>query len=151
MLKRLPDSPTWRGLEASCYGLVLEQQIPADDNGFGMIKVLENLNPLVFLIIATILEVSGDAIIRVAIYNNSGILRLVLMFSGAALLFGYGTFLNLAPLEFGQLVGLYIATLFTVWQIINYLAFRTLPTLPILLGGALIIGGGSIVTFWKPH
>ncbi len=116
-----------------------------------MIKVLENLNPLVFLIIATILEVSGDAIIRVAIYNNSGILRLVLMFSGAALLFGYGTFLNLAPLEFGQLVGLYIATLFTVWQIINYLAFRTLPTLPILLGGALIIGGGSIVTFWKPH
>jgi small multidrug resistance family-3 protein len=37
-----------------------------------------------------------------------------------------------------------------VWQIINFLVFRTVPTPPILLGGALIIGGGAIVSFWKP-
>ena len=66
------------------------------------------------------------------------------------LLFGYGSFLNLAPLEFGKVVGLYIATLFVVWQLINFIAFRSLPTLPILVGGALIIDGGTIIMFWKP-
>ena len=68
---------------------------------------------------------------------------------GAALLTGYGTFLNLAPLEFGQVVGLYIATLFVMWQIITFITFRTVPTAPILLGGVLIVTGGLIVSFWK--
>ena len=73
---------------------------------------------------------------------------LALFAAGAALLFGYGTFLNLAPLEFRQVVGLYIATLFLVWQVINFAFFRTLPTGPILVGGSLIVTGGLIVTFW---
>jgi hypothetical protein len=73
------------------------------------------------------------------------------MVSGAALLFGYGMALNLAPLKFGQVVGLYIATLFTVWQVINFIAFRVLPSLPSVVGGFLIITGGLIVTFWRPQ
>jgi hypothetical protein len=106
--------------------------------------------PLVFLLLtATILEVSGDAVVRTAIYNHAGIARVGLFLAGAALLFGYGTFLNLAPLEFGQVVGLYLATLFIVWQVINFLAFRSLPTLPIIVGGALVIAGGAIITFWQ--
>ena len=72
-----------------------------------------------------------------------------LFLAGAASLLGYGTFLNLAPLEFGQVVGLYLATLFVVWQVINFVAFRALPTLPIVLGGSLVIAGGAIITFWK--
>lgn len=108
------------------------------------------LSTLGFLLIATTLEVSGDAIVRTAIYNHAGALRLGLMLAGAILLFGYGFSLNLAPLEFRQIVGLYIATLFVIWQIINFLFFRTLPTTPILVGGALIILGGIIVSFWKP-
>ena len=72
------------------------------------------------------------------------------MLIGAALLFGYGFSLNLAPVEFRHVVGLYIATLFVVWQVINFLVFRTLPNLPILIGGILIVVGGLIVTFWKP-
>jgi hypothetical protein len=106
--------------------------------------------PAVFLLLAaTILEVSGDAVVRMAIYNHVGLARLGLFLAGAALLFGYGTCLNLAPLEFGQVVGLYLATLFVVWQVINFLAFRALPTLPIVLGGSLVIAGGAIITFWK--
>ena len=115
-----------------------------------MLKSLQNVHPLFFLIIATTLEVSGDAAIRVAIYNQVGVSRISVMLAGAILLFGYGTFVNLAPLQFGQVVGVYIATLFVVWQIINYVAFRTLPTLPGLVGGALIIAGGGIITLWKP-
>lgn len=115
-----------------------------------MIKALQAANPIILLVIATVLEVSGDAVVRMAIYNHAGIIRAGLFLLGALLLFGYGSFLNLAPLEFGRVVGLYIATLFVVWQVINFVAFRSIPTLPILVGGALIIAGGAVTTFWKP-
>lgn len=108
-------------------------------------------SPIVFLLLATILEVYGDATIRIALYQRVGVARALTFGAGAALLFGYGCFLNLAPLEFGRVVGLYIGTLFIVWQVVNFLTFRTLPTLPILVGGALIIAGGAVVTFWTPR
>ena len=104
---------------------------------------------LAFLVLATGLEVTGDAIIRKALFGHAGLARVGLFLLGAMLLAGYGTFLNLAPLEFGQVVGLYIATLFVMWQIITFIAFRTLPTVPILLGGIMIVAGGLIVSFWK--
>ena len=113
-------------------------------------KSLLGVHPLVFLVIATLLEASGDAVVRMAIFQHVGAVRLALFLVGAALLFGYGTFLNLAPLEFGRVIGLYLATLFVVWQVINFLAFKAVPTLPILVGGALIIAGGAIITYWKP-
>jgi drug/metabolite transporter (DMT)-like permease len=114
-----------------------------------MVKLV--LNPLFFLLIATTLEASGDAFVRMGIYHHVGLARVGVFLAGALLLFGYGCFLNLAPLEFGRVVGLYIATLFVVWQVINFVAFRAVPTLPILVGGALIIAGGAVVTFWKPQ
>jgi hypothetical protein len=107
------------------------------------------MNVFVFLLIATTLEVSGDAVVRKALFNHVGLIRAGFFLVGAAMLFGYGYTLNLAPLEFGQVVGLYIATLFVVWQVINAIAFRALPTVPILIGGLLIIAGGLIVSFWK--
>lgn len=113
-------------------------------------KALQSVPSLVLLIIATMLEVSGDAVVRMAIYDHSGAIRVGLFLAGAALLFGYGSILNLAPIEFGRVVGLYIATLFVVWQGVNWIAFRTLPTMPILVGGALVILGGAVITFWKP-
>ena len=115
-----------------------------------MIKTLQNIHPLIFLLVATTLEVSGDAVVRMAIYDYVGLARVWPMLAGAILLFGYGSFLNLAPLEFGQVVGLYIATLFVIWQIISYLAFKAVPATPVLFGGALIIAGGLIITLWRP-
>ncbi len=114
-----------------------------------MIRLLQSVSPLALLLIATLLEVGGDAIVRIALYRHVGLGRAALLLCGAALLLGYGSFLNFAPLEFGRVVGLYIATLFVVWQIISFLAFRELPTLPVLIGGTLIIIGGAITTFWK--
>ena len=102
-----------------------------------MRSALSGIPTVVLLLAATILEVGGDAVVRTALYNHVGLARLGLFLAGAALLFGYGTFLNLAPLEFGQVVGLYLATLFVVWQVINFVAFRALPTLPSLFGGSL--------------
>jgi len=75
--------------------------------------------------------------------------RIALFVGGGLLLTLYGTSLNLAPVEFGQVVGFYIATLFVVFQIINYLFFKATPTLPMLVGGSLIIAGGLIVGMWR--
>jgi hypothetical protein len=114
-----------------------------------MNKFVQNILPLVFLLIATSLEASGDAVVRIALYDHTGALRIGLFLGGGCLLFGYGLFLNLAPLEFGQVVGLYIATLFVIWQIVNFVFFRSVPTLPIVVGGTLVIAGGMIITFWR--
>lgn len=114
-----------------------------------MLKTLQTFPAVFFLIIATLLEVSGDATVRLAIYNATGPYRIALFLAGAALLFGYGAFLNLAPIDFGQVVGLYIATLFVVWQIVSFAFFRLVPTLPILVGGAMVVAGGLTITFWK--
>ena len=112
---------------------------------------LSVLQAIGFLIAATVLEVSGDAVVRIALHGHSGltIIRVALFLLGAVLVFGYATFLNLAPLEFREVAGLYIATLFIVWQVINFAFFRTLPTFPVLIGGALIVAGGAVVSFWK--
>jgi small multidrug resistance family-3 protein len=101
-----------------------------------------------FLIVATTLESFGDATVRIGLYSRTGFVRAAVLTGGALLLFGYGVMLNLAPLPFARVVGLYIATLFCVWQVVTFLTFRTLPSVPILIGGALIVAGGLIVTFW---
>jgi small multidrug resistance family-3 protein len=108
------------------------------------------IHPLLLLLLATTLEVTGDALVRTALFRHAGLARIALWLLGGGLLLGYGTLLNLAPVEFGRVVGLYIATLFVVWQLISMIAFRSVPTLPVLLGGALVIAGGCIITFWNP-
>jgi hypothetical protein len=110
---------------------------------------VDKLAVLGFLVAASSLEAAGDAIVRIGIAQPAWLPRCLLFLAGAVVLFGYGLSLNLAPVEFGRVVGLYLATLFVVWQIVSFIAFRSIPDLPILLGGALIIAGGGIVTFWE--
>jgi len=110
---------------------------------------LVNGNLFLFLIVATTLEALGDAVVRMGIGQTALLLRGGLFLAGGLLLFGYGFSLNLAPIEFDRVVGLYIATLFIIWQIVNFVVFRTAPAAPVFLGGALIVAGGLIVTFVK--
>jgi small multidrug resistance family-3 protein len=116
-----------------------------------MLSYFQSIPPLLLLLVATVLEASGDAIIRTGIYQHGGLMRVGLLLAGGLMLFCYGSLLNLAPLDFGRVVGLYIATLFVVWQVINYIAFRSLPSLPTLVGGVLIVVGGVISAYWKPR
>jgi len=113
-----------------------------------MFNSLQSIPIPLLLLIATTLEVIGDAVVRLGIYKSAGLSRLAMLCAGALILLGYGAFLNTAPVDFGRVVGLYIATLFVVWQIVNFLVFRTLPTMPICAGGLLVVAGGIIVTFW---
>lgn len=103
-----------------------------------------------FLVVATAMEVSGDAIVRIGLTHPSPLIRLLLFLGGGALLFGYGYALNAAPIAFEKVVGIYIATLFVMWQAIGFLFFRHVPSVPVLAGGSLIVVGGLVVAFWQP-
>lgn len=108
------------------------------------------MKTFLFVLMATILEATGDAVVRIALHAHGHVsVRIALFLGGAIALTLYGTSLNLAPVEFAQVTGIYIATLFVVFQITNYAFFRTLPSFPVFLGGGLIISGGLIVGFWK--
>jgi hypothetical protein len=64
------------------------------------VKSLPQFQTLGFLVIATTLEVTGDAIVRIGLFHHAGMARAGIMLAGALLLLGYGWSLNLAPLEF---------------------------------------------------
>jgi drug/metabolite transporter superfamily protein YnfA len=112
-------------------------------------RYVRYLIPFSLLVMATILEASGDAIIRVGLRPQPISARIALMLAGAVILYGYGLMLNLAPLAWGRLVGAYVATFFVVGQIINLVAFGTPPNLPIVVGGLFIVSGGAIITLWQ--
>src|SRR5579871_5818328 len=103
---------------------------------------------IAFLIAATAFEVSGDAIVRLGLGSRVMAAKGAFFLAGAACLFIYGLCLNLAPLPFHRVVGIYIATLFLMWQLISFLFFRSLPSLPVIVGGVLIVAGGLVVAFW---
>jgi hypothetical protein len=100
------------------------------------------------LIAATAMEASGDAVVRIGLFQKTGAIRVGVLAAGAVLLFGYGVAVNLTRLPFERVVGLYIATLFLIWQTVSFFAFRSTPRLPIVVGGTLIVLGGLLVTFW---
>ena len=47
-----------------------------------MSSALQGVPAVILLLAATILEVSGDAAIRLAIYNHTGLTRIALFLSG---------------------------------------------------------------------
>ena len=102
-----------------------------------------------FVLAATIFEAAGDAILRIALHSHSWHLRASYFVAGALLLTLYGSSLNLAPVEFGKVVGLYVALLYIVFQVANYIAFKAKPTLPVFVGGTLIVAGGLLVILWQ--
>ena len=54
-----------------------------------MPNILQGVPAVVLLLAATILEVSGDAVVRTALYGHAGLVRVGLFLAGAALLFGW--------------------------------------------------------------
>ena len=108
------------------------------------------LPALTLLIASALLEAGGDALVRTGLHSHSLAARAGLMALGALVLFGYGVTVNTPPWDFGRLLGVYVALFFVVAQLINLLGFGVKPTLPIILGGLLIIAGGLTITFWQP-
>ena len=98
------------------------------------------IQALIVLIGAALLETGGLALMRQGLQGRS-----VLLLGGVASLAAYGVLVNQGKLDFGRLMGCYIAAFFAVSQLIALLLFRQVPALRTLIGGALIITGGLTI------
>jgi drug/metabolite transporter superfamily protein YnfA len=92
------------------------------------------------LIGAALLEVAGDAMVRRGLERRSW-----LMLTGAISLIAYGVLVNQGHLEFGRLMGCYIAVFFLVSQLVAIMIFHQIPAPRTLIGGALIVVGGHTI------
>jgi small multidrug resistance family-3 protein len=101
------------------------------------------------LLSAAVLEAGGDALVRTGLHGHNLALRAGLFAAGAGVLFAYGVVVNSPPWDFGRLLGVYVTLFFLIAQAINLLVFGVRPDLPILVGGAMILSGGLVMTFWR--
>ena len=110
---------------------------------------MANAGWMLLLLVAASLEAGGDALVRHGLHGAGLVTRVGFLAAGAIVLFAYGVTVNLPPWDFGRLLGVYVALFFLLAQLIGWLAFGTRPTVPILVGGALIVAGGLTITFWR--
>jgi drug/metabolite transporter (DMT)-like permease len=104
---------------------------------------------LLFLLGAAILEAVGDAVVRAGLHGATGIRRVLFVLIGGLVLLAYGCFVNAPRWDFGRLLGIYVCFFFIVAQVIAWAGFHQKPSPPILVGGALIIAGGLVISLWK--
>ena len=102
-----------------------------------------------FIIAALIFEAVGDATMWIALRYHLMPSRIFLFALATILLAMYGASLNLAPVEFAEATGIYITSLFVMFQVANYLFFHQGPSPGVLLGGVFIVTGAVIVSVWK--
>ena len=98
------------------------------------------LKTLIILIIASGLEVGGDALVRLGLGGAT-----YAMAAGALTLFAYGLVVNKSGLDFNRLMGIYIAIFFLMSQVISFILFKQIPDDRILLGGGFIVTGGLLI------
>lgn len=104
---------------------------------------------LLILLAAAILEAGGDALVRSGLHNPILTKRVELILLGGITLLSYGIVVNLPAWDFGRLLGVYVTLFFLVAQLINYFGFGQKPSISVLVGGALIISGGLVISFWR--
>ncbi len=99
------------------------------------------------LLLAAFLEAYGDSSFQTALYRSSGTSRTIAFLVGAASLAAYGLVVNVPYWDFGKLLGVYVVLFFLLAQVVARVRFGQVPTLPVFLGGALIVAGGLIISF----
>ena len=104
---------------------------------------------VLILLLAALLEVGGDAIVRAGLHRTSVLPRTLLFIFGAVVLFAYGYTVNAPPWDFGRLLGIYVVLFFVTAQITSWLAFGQPPTLGRICGGLLIVAGGAVIAWFQ--
>jgi len=72
--------------------------------------------------------------------------RTIAFLAGTASLAAYGLVVNTPRWDFGRLLGVYVVLFFLLAQVVARVRFGQAPTLPVLLGGLLIVAGGVIIS-----
>jgi len=101
---------------------------------------------MLVLFCAACLEAGGDALVRVGLRGPSLARSIGFILLGGVALTFYGAMVNAPRWEFGRLLGVYIAFFLVVAQLIAWLGFGQKPSPLLLLGGALIVAGGFVVS-----
>ena len=102
----------------------------------------EAITTWALLVVAALLESGGDAGVRLGLRGRSWGFVI-----GPLALVAYGFVVNGPRWEFSRLMGVYIAVFFVVSQLLAVVVFRERLPLPVLIGGALIVAGGLLLTF----
>ncbi len=103
----------------------------------------------VVLAVAAYLEVQGDACFQSGLYHSSGTKQVGWFAAGSLVLVCYSLFLNSSKIDFGKLLGIYVVLFFLIAQFVAKIQFHQSPSKPICVGGAFVVAGGVIMTFWK--
>src|SRR6202040_148071 len=98
------------------------------------------LKTVAILVLAALLEVGGDALIRIGLRGPG-----YWIVAGALTLFAYGVLVNVTGGDFNRLMGIYIAVFFVVSQAISLTPFKQIPDPRIILGGTFIVTGGLLI------
>src|SRR5215831_21340053 len=109
-------------------------RVSADSEGVLILKAF------LILVVASALEVGGDALIRIGLRGTTYSVA-----AGAVTLFAYGLVVNKSGLDFNRLIGVYIAIFFLVSQIISFVFFKQVPDDRIIVGGGYIVAGGHLI------
>ena len=118
---------------------------------FLLSRLVQNpLGAIGVLCVAAFLEAWGDSFFQSGFYRSSGSARAVAIVAGTIILALYGSTVNLPRWDFGKLLGIYVVLFFLAAQILAKVRFGQSPTLPIYVGGSLIVIGGIVMTVWNP-
>jgi drug/metabolite transporter (DMT)-like permease len=104
---------------------------------------------LSILLVCALLEAGGDALARKGMHAVSQTSRFGFYAVAAVVLFAYGWLVNRPPWSFGSLLGIYVVLFFLVAQAASWIFFQERPTVPIIVGGALIISGGLVISAFQ--
>jgi small multidrug resistance family-3 protein len=110
---------------------------------------MSRASTILILLLAAVLEAGGDAIIRTGLHSHQPLRRGVLFAAAAIILFLYGWTVNSPTWDFGKLLGLYVVFFFVIAQLTSWIFFKQVPSVAVLIGGALIVAGGIIISLAK--
>jgi small multidrug resistance family-3 protein len=94
-------------------------------------------------VVAAMLEVGGDAIIRRGLRGH----RISLVLAGCVALCGYGLLVNSVKWDFSKLLGIYVGFFALVSVLFGWIVFREKIPPSTWLGLALIMAGCMVIQF----
>jgi len=104
---------------------------------------MKNLFPWLIFVVAALLEISGDALIRKGL-RSSGLLFIAI---GIITLGCYGLIVNSVKWDFSKLMGVYIAMFAVVSILFGRFVFKESIQSPTWVGLIVIVLGGLIIQF----